>query len=218
MISRFREPVNGLTHLLAAIPAFLGWIALIILGWGDSLQLIGACIFGLSLTVLFIASGLYHSVIASAEVIQRLRKFDHAAIYLLIAGTYTPICLQFLDGAWRWGLLLVVWTLAIAGIVIKLRFIDAPRWLNTAPYLVLGWMAILAVPELLSSMPLIVVIWMAVGGGLYTLGAISYLLGWPVLKPGVFGNHELWHIFVILAGASHFAGIAISIAGPPGLA
>ena len=163
MLQRLREPVNGVTHLAAAVFALLGWVILVVLGWGDTLRLIGASIFGLSLTVLFLASGLYHSVVASPLVIQRLRKFDHAAIFLLIAGTYTPICVLYLDGVWRWGLLAVVWTIAVAGIIFKLIIIDAPRWLSTSAYLAMGWMAIFAVPELLKSMPPEVTLWMFLG-------------------------------------------------------
>lgn len=217
MLNRLREPVNGITHLAAAVFALGGLVILVLLSWGDARLMVSAGIFGLSLTVLFLASGLYHSVVASSIVIQRLRKFDHAAIFLLIAGSYTPISVFYLDGAWRWGLLTLVWTFATVGIIIKLFIIDAPRWLNTGAYLAMGWMAIFAIPELLKNMPPEVVVWMALGGTLYTVGAIVYVLERPVLKRGVFGYHELWHVFVILAGASHYMGVAITVLQSSGM-
>ena len=217
IFDRLREPVNGITHLAASVFALGGWVILVVLGWGDTLKLVVASVFGLSLTTLFLASGLYHSVVASPLVVQRLRKFDHAAIFLLIAGTYTPITALYLGNAWRWGLLAVVWIIAAAGIIFKLFVIDAPRWLSTGAYLAMGWMAVFAVPELLKSMPPEVVLWMALGGALYTVGAGVYLLEKPNFKPGVFGYHELWHVFVILAGASHFLGIAYALNESSGL-
>jgi hemolysin III len=212
MLSKLREPVNGLTHLIASAAALLGLIVLILLSWGDVTRLISAGVFGLSLTTLFLASGLYHSIKASPEVIKRLRLFDHAAIYLLIAGTYTPICVQYLNGSWRWGLLGVVWAMALIGIIAKIFTVDAPRWLTTGIYLAMGWMAVIAIHQLVRTMPLTVIVWMAVGGAFYTLGAVGYIIQRPVLRPGRFGYHEVWHIFVILAGASHYIGIANAVA------
>ncbi|MCK4724176.1 MAG: hemolysin III family protein, partial [Anaerolineales bacterium] len=116
MISKLREPVNGLTHLVAAAIALVGLVILVVLGWGQPGKVISLVIYGISLVTLFLASGLYHSVIATPRVLQRLRKFDHSAIFLLIAGTYTPICINLLDGFWKWGLLGIVWGLALTGI------------------------------------------------------------------------------------------------------
>lgn len=211
MLSKLREPVNGLTHLISAVAAFCGLFFLLALSWGNPVRVIGAGVFGLSLTLMFLASGLYHSVKGSPAVINRLRMFDHAAIFLLIAGTYTPICLLYLSGGWRWGFLGTVWSLAFIGSVVKSFIYDAPRGLTAGVYLVMGWMVVVAINQFLQSVPAAVIFWIAAGGAFYTVGAIGYILKRPVLKPGVFGFHELWHVFVILAGASHYIGIAMAI-------
>ncbi|MGD8604494.1 MAG: hemolysin III family protein [Anaerolineales bacterium] len=217
MFLNLREPINGLTHLLAAAASLVGSVVLIVLGWSHPAQLVGAAVFGSSLTILFLASGLYHSVRGSQTTILRLRMFDHAAIYLLIAGTYTPICLWYLSGGWRWGLLGIVWAMALTGIVTKVFLLDTPRGLTTGIYLAMGWMAVIALGPLLRSMPPGVMLWMAIGGAFYTLGAMGYIFKRPILKPGVFGFHEVWHIFVILAGASHYIGMALALVDSTGL-
>lgn len=211
MPSKLREPINGVTHLLAAGAAFIGTIVLVYLGRDSVANWVGAAIFGVTLTTLFLASGLYHSIQGSAELILRLRMFDHAAIYLLIAGTYTPICLQYLTGGWRWGLLGFVWAMAVAGVVTKILKIDAPRGFTTGIYLAMGWTAVIALGPLLGGMPSSVMLWMALGGAFYTLGAVGYIFKRPILKPGVFGFHEVWHIMVMLAAACHYIGIALAL-------
>jgi hemolysin III len=127
MLSKFREPVNGLTHLITAGVALVGLIALIIIGWGNPGKEISLLIYGLSLVLLFAASGTYHLVKGKPKTIEILRKFDHSAIYLLIAGTYTPICFNMLEGFWKWGMLGIVWGLALIGIGVKIFFIKVPR-------------------------------------------------------------------------------------------
>ena len=117
MIKKLREPVNGLTHFFAALVALVGLIALLIIGWGNTTKMVSLAIYGISLVLLFSASATYHMVKARPKVELALRKFDHAAIYLLIAGTYTPICINLMDGFWRWGLLAIVWGLAFSTVL-----------------------------------------------------------------------------------------------------
>jgi hemolysin III len=207
-----REPVNGLTHLIAAGVAAVGLVALLVLGWGDPVRVASLLVYGLSLVLLFIASGIYHSVNAGPLAIARLRKFDHAAIYLLIAGTYTPICLHFFTGFWQWGMVAVIWTLALIGVVVKLFVIRAPRWANAAVYLIMGWLGVLGVREIWQQMPPAAIGWLALGGALFTAGAIIYVLKRPDPRPGVFGFHEIWHIFIIFAALAHFILIARYVA------
>ena len=145
MLTKLREPVNGLTHLIAAGAALIGMILLLILGWGQPGKLISLLIYGLSLILLFLASGLYHSITANPKALVKLRKFDHSAIYLLIAGTYTPICFNMLEGFWKWGMLGIVWGLALIGIGVKIFFIKAPRWMTVGVYLFMGWLCILGI-------------------------------------------------------------------------
>ncbi len=212
MLSKLREPVNGLTHLIAAGAALIGLIILLFIGWGDSGKVISLTIYGISLTLLFLASGIYHSVDASPDMMLKLRKVDHSAIYLLIAGTYTPLCFNMLSGFWKWGLLGIIWGLALIGIGVKIFFINAPRWGTAGGYIIMGWLGILGIREIAAALPVGALIWLAIGGLMYTLGAIVYITKTMDFVPGVFGFHEVWHIFVILGALAHFIAIAFYIA------
>ncbi len=202
--SKIREPINALTHLLAGVFAFLGLITLIYYGWGDLQKIITFIIYGISLILLFTASGTYHMVIAHDSIIINLRKLDHSAIYLLIAGTYTPICMYYFNGFWQYGMLALIWSLALTGIVVKLFVINAPRWITAGIYLIMGWLAIMGVQEILRTMPTAAIIWLVIGGLFYTFGAIIYITKFMDFFPGKFGFHEVWHIFVILGAFSHY--------------
>jgi hemolysin III len=212
MISKFREPVNGLTHLITAGAALVGLVVLLVIGWGQPGKVASLAIYGTSLVLLFLASGIYHSVKAKPETMLKLRKFDHSAIYLLIAGTYTPICFNMLDGFWKWGMLGVVWGLALIGIGVKIFLIQAPRWVTAGVYIVMGWLCILGIQEILNALPLGALIWLVAGGVLFTLGAVVYITKRMDFVPGTFGFHEVWHIFVILGALAHFVMIAVYIA------
>ena len=212
MFSSLREPVNGLTHLLAAGAALIGLAVLLIIGWGQPGKVISLMIYAVSLVLLFLASGIYHSVRADPGVMLKLRKFDHAAIYLLIAGTYTPICFNMFDGFWKWGMLGIVWGLALTGIGVKIFVIQAPRWVTAGVYIVMGWLCILGIQEILRALPAGAILWLVAGGLLFTLGAVVYITKRMDFLPGVFGFHEVWHIFVILGALAHFIMIATYIA------
>jgi hemolysin III len=201
---KFREPISAITHLVAASISLIGLILLIIFGWGDNQKIITFSIYGISLILMFTASGTYHLVIARDTIILNLRKLDHSAIYLLIAGTYTPICVYFFNGFWQYGMLILIWSLAIIGIAVKLFVINAPRWITAGVYLVMGWLAIMGVQEILRTMPAAAIIWLVVGGLFYSLGAIIYITKFMDFLPGIFGFHEVWHIFVILGAFSHY--------------
>jgi hemolysin III len=208
----FREPVNGLTHLGAAVASLIGLIALLIWGWGNPIKEISLLIYGLSLILMFSASATYHMVYSSPGVSTWLRKIDHTAIYLLIAGTYTPICLNYLTGFWSYGLLIIIWIMALAGVIVKLFVIKAPRWVTAGIYLAMGWLSILFIRQILSSMPASAIAWLVMGGLLFTLGSVIYVIKKPDPWPDVFGFHEIWHIFVILGCLAHFILIAVFIA------
>ncbi len=212
MFKKIREPVNGLTHFFAAIVAGLGLIGLLILGWRSLPKEISLGIYGVSLILLFAASATYHMVKARPNVIEILRKLDHSAIYLLIAGTYTPICAIMFDGFWKWGLLSIIWSLALVGIVTKIFIIKAPRWLTAGVYIVMGWLCLAAIGEMLKVLPAGALIWLVTGGVIYTLGAIVYITKTLDFFPGKFGFHEVWHIFVILGALAHFIAIAAYVA------
>jgi len=212
LLQRMREPVNGLTHLGAAVAAGAGLGVLLYLGRGEFFRQVSLLVYGLSLVLMFAASGVYHTLRARPEILVWLRKLDHSAIYLLIAGTYTPICLHFFAGFWRWGMLAIIWGMALGGIIAKLFWINAPRWLTAGIYLLMGWLSVLALRQMLLNMPPGALIWLALGGVWFSVGAVIYILRKPNFIPGVFGFHEVWHIFVILGALSHYILIAAYVA------
>jgi hemolysin III len=206
--SYFREPFNGLSHLFGAILSLIGFVYLMVRGWGDSTRVIAYLIYGISLVLLFSASAAYHLTHANDRVMLVLRKFDHTAIYLLIAGSYTPMCLIFFEGFWRFGMLTIIWSMALIGIIVKLCVIKAPRWVTAGLYLLMGWTCVMAIGEMIRTMPAGAFVWLILGGLFYTVGAVIYITRKLDFKPDVFGFHEVWHIFVILGAASHFIMIA----------
>jgi hemolysin III len=209
---KLREPVNGLMHLAAAILSLLGLVGLLFMGHDSLVKGISLLVYGLSLVLMFSSSAAYHLVDAQPRITLWLRKLDHTAIYALIAGTYTPICLHFFSGFWAWGVLAIVWTLALGGIVLKLFIIKAPRGLTAGIYLGMGWLSLMAIRQMLLFMPMGALVWLSLGGLFFTVGAVVYISKKPDFFPGVFGFHEIWHIFVILGCLSHFILIAVYVA------
>ena len=212
MLKKLREPVNGLTHLGAAVAAGIGLIILLVIGWGNIGKTISLTVYGISLILLFAASAIYHMVWARPTILNNLRKLDHSAIYILIAGTYTPFCFNLFTGFWQWGMLILIWGLAIIGVAVKLLWMDAPRWLYTGVYIAMGWLALLGSKELLATLPAGAIAWLLIGGITFTVGAIIYATKSFNFFPGKFGFHEVWHIFVILGALAHFIGILVYIA------
>ena len=189
MLKNLREPVNSLTHWGGAFLALIGLIILLVVGWGTPARVISLLIYGVSLIVLFSASATYHMVQVKERALEVFRKIDHAAIYFLIAGTYTPFCVNAFSGFWKWGMLSIIWSLALIGIIVKVFYIRAPRWLNAGIYLVMGWLCIAAIGQMLAALPVWVLLWLVAGGLLYTLGAIIYITKIFNFVPGVFGFH-----------------------------
>ncbi len=210
--NKLRDPISGLTHLGAAIFSLFGLITLIIISWGETAKLASLIVYGISLILMFSASATYHMTISSPKVIEILRKIDHSAIFLLIAGTYTPFCINAFSGFWKWGLFSIIWALAIIGVGIKIFIVRAPRWVNAGVYLIMGWLVVSAAGEMLDKLPVGALSWLIAGGLIYTFGAIIYITKKLDFMPGVFGFHEVWHIFVILAASTHFVSILVYIA------
>ncbi len=211
---KLREPVNGLTHLAAGLLAFVGLVVLLATAAsaGRIDQLVAFGIFGVSLISLYAASALYHLLPLSPAGVARLRRLDHMTIFVLIAGTYTPFCLLALDGGWRWGLLGLIWGLALGGVLLKLLWMEAPRWLSVVLYLGMGWVAVIAAPALFRAVPAEGMAWVLAGGLTYSAGALVYGLKRPNPLPGVFGFHEVWHLFVVAGSACHFWAVLRYIA------
>lgn len=207
-MNKFREPVSGFTHLFGALVSLVGLILLIakkIMVPSDSpLGLFAVVVFGLSLIFLYTASTLYHLISSKDQVILFLRKLDHSMIFVLIAGTYTPICLIALEGTWRWALFSLIWAFAIIGIIIKLVWFNAPRWLSTLFYIGMGWLAVFAISPLSKVLPSSALALLVSGGVVYTLGGLIYALKWPKLGLKHWGFHEIFHLFVLGGSFLHY--------------
>jgi hemolysin III len=201
---RFREPVNGGSHLLGLLLAGAG--TLLLLRMATSQQQVAAfSVYGATLVLLYAASTLYHTLPLSDRPLRVLRTLDHIAIYFLIAGTYTPIALVTLDSRLGLWLLVAVWLIALAGIPFKLYFLDAPVWLSTGSYLAMGYLALVAMGPLVQATSVSGVLWLVAGGIAYTVGAVIYSCRKPNPFPGRFGHHEIWHLLVLVGSACHFA-------------
>jgi hemolysin III len=208
----FREPVSGLTHLAGALIAVPGLAWLIARSDGDPAKLASVVVYGLSVIVLFTSSAVMHLTHGSARLIDWLNRFDHSAIYLLTAGTYTPVCVNSLHGPLRLGLLIAVWVLAGLGVAQKLIVGPGRKssTLSTAFYIGMGWLAVIALPQLIRVLPLPALLLIVVGGLAYSGGALVYLFDDPDVRP-VFGLHEAWHLFVLAGAACHFAAIGLYV-------
>jgi hemolysin III len=215
MLNIFREPVSGLTHLAGALLAIVALCILTVRAalYGDIWHMVSFTIFGVTMFLMFASSSLYHLTHGSEDLLRWLNRFDHMAIFLLIAGTYTPVCLIGLGNDTGVILCIAAWILAFAGVLMKLFWIDAPRWLSTLIYILMGWMVVAAGPQLLQ-IPGHTLAWLAAGGVLYTIGALIYATEWPDPLPGWFGHHEIWHLFVIAGVFCHFWAIAFCLASP----
>ena len=203
---KMREPVSGLTHLLGAALSAVGLVLLIYyaVSVGTIWHIVSFAIFGGSLILLYTASTLYHLLNISEKGVRVLRKIDHMMIFVLIAGTYTPISLVPLRGGWGYTILVTIWGIAIIGIIMKLLWFDAPRWLYTLFYVIMGWLVVIAFWPMLKTIPAAGIAWLVAGGIFYSIGAAIYGTKWPPLKSKIFGFHEIFHLFVLLGSFSHF--------------
>lgn len=198
----YGERLNALTHLVGAVLALAGSIALIILATlgGDGWKIVSVSIYGATLVLLYSLSTLYHSMRGHAKDI--LRELDHHSIYLLIAGSYTPFCLVTLRGAWGWSLLGTVWGLAVIGSLEELRPKHGARIVSVVLYAVMGWMVVVALNPLLKALGPAGLAWLAAGGLFYTVGIIFY-----VLDKRLTHAHGIWHLFVLAGSAAHYVAI-----------
>ena len=208
---KMREPVNTWTHFITFLAAVIGLFFLIGLSWSNPSTLVTMTIYGVSVILLYGASSLYHWVFTTPKKELILRKMDHCAIYLLIAGSYTPVFYYGLDGSLKWIMLLCVWGLSVLGIVLKMFFMHIPRYVSTAFYLTLGWIALVPFMQLVHSLPTGAIILMVLGGVFYTIGAVIYATKWLDFYPGRFGFHEIFHLFIMAGTAVHFVMMVMYI-------
>lgn len=204
-----REMVSGITHLIGAVLALIGVIWLILLTNHDLPTLVTVIIFGVSVVLLYMASTTMHMLSSlkggQHHLVLRFQRLDHAAIYVMIAGCYTPLTYSLLTFHWRWVMLAIIWLLALAGAFMKLIFFYSGHF-STACYLVMGWVGVIAAPQALPVIDPNALWLLATGGVIYTIGAVIYALRKPDLHL-YFGHHELWHLFVMAGTACHFLAI-----------
>ena len=204
-MSKAKDPISSLSHMIGAVLFGVGTVVLLLkglLGGFDAITVLSALVFGLSLIALYSASAAYHFVNASEQVNLILRKLDHSMIYVLIAGSYTPILLHYYHAPHCYWLTAAIWAIGLTGIAVKLLWFNAPRMLYTAFYILMGWFVLFDLSALQNMAPGAIAL--LVGGGLsYTAGGIIYALKKPNFSKR-FGHHELFHILVLLGSLQHY--------------
>lgn len=203
--------MRGMLHLAAFPASLVAGLVLVFFVADGTRATVGSAIYALSAAVLFGVSALYHRGHWSDHTRALLRRLDHSNIFLLIAGTYTPIALVLLEGTTRRVVLAVVWLGALAGIVFRVVWITAPRWLYTPFYVALGWVAIAVMPELARNGGGAVVALLVLGGVAYSVGGLVYGLKRPDPVPAVFGYHEVFHTCTLAGFAAHYAAVVLAV-------
>lgn len=201
---RIKDPFCGISHGVGAVLSVIALVSLLILAGGRLWQTISFAVYGTSLIILYSASCLYHSLLVEERHVERLKRFDHVGIFLLIAGTYTPVCLVTLRGAWGWSMLTAEWVMAALGIAGIMLLKKMPAWLRVVLYLGMGWLAVIALAPLRAALPPAAMSWLFAGGIAYSVGIVFYATEWPHCWPGKFDGHDLWHLFVLGGSACHF--------------
>jgi hemolysin III len=209
MSIKTQESFNFYSHLSGVIAAVVGTVFLALVACYSSSALITSLIYGISVVFLFLASSLYHAFKKEENELSFWRKMDRFAIFCMIAGTYTPICYMFLDGAWRWSMIAIQWGLVGFGLASQLFFPRAPRVLYAIIYFIMGGLAFIPIKQMLAYMTVVQGVLLFAGGLFFTLGGLIYAIKRPKLIPGVFSFHELFHIMVLIGGGLHYALIYI---------
>jgi len=207
IIQRLHEPASTLTHVLGGFASLLGTAWLVWLAWGQWSKVWLLLIYGLSMTVMYSASSLLHGVKAHPSLQFQLNRLDHMSIFLVIAGTYTPIVYTFFPESWRWPVLFIIWLAALVGMVYKLISRRIHGFMNASIYLIITWGG--ALPLLLAGnaarwLPFDGLLLLLLGGLIYSVGFVIYYLRWPDPWPDLFGHHEIWHLFVLGGSLCHF--------------
>lgn len=207
-LARIKDPGSAFTHFVAMILAMIGVVPLLLKASREPghLHTAALTVFILSMIGLYAASTIYHTLDISPKINQLLRKIDHMMIFILIAGTYTPVCLIVLGDGTGWTMLALVWGIAAVGILINALWITCPKWFSSLIYIAMGWVCILAVTKILSSMPMAGFMWLLAGGVIYTVGGIIYALKLPFFnsRHQYFGSHEIFHLFVMGGSLCHY--------------
>lgn len=203
-----REPGSAITHFIGMMMAVLAAMPLLAKAGmtGSTVAVAAMMIFAMSMVCLYGASALYHSVNVTGKVLKVFKKIDHMMIFVLIAGSYTPVCMLILDHELGYSLLAAVWGIALAGILIKFFWVTCPKWFSSMLYIAMGWVCIFVFGELLATLPRPAFLWLLAGGLIYTAGGIIYALKCPIFnsKHKWFGSHEIFHVFVMAGSICHF--------------
>lgn len=202
----FREPVNSLTHLIGAGLALAGLIWLVVITYPDIDRLIVSIVYGISVILTFMASGIMHLYKGSNRVTDILIRLDHAAIYIMIAGSYTPIAYVYLDTVWFVWLMIAIWGMALGGVIWKIFFFQDNSITSLLYYLGMGWFSLLLIPHVLPLIDLTAFLLIVAGGISYTVGAVIFGLKRPNFNRW-WGHHEIWHLFVLAGFAFHFFSV-----------
>ena len=209
--SRVKEPFCGISHLIGAGLGISGLIVLLVLANGRPWHTLGFTIYGVAMVALYLASGLYHSLHLPEDGVEFMKRLDHTGIYLMIAGTYTPVCLVALRGPLGYKILAAEWSIAAVGIFATLVTKRINNVFRVVLYLCMGWLVVIAMPAIKAVLPGAAVTWMTVGGIIYTVGTVIYATEKPVLWPGKFDAHDLWHVFTLAGSACHYVLMAVFI-------
>ena len=208
MTLKIKDPGSALTHFIAMILALCAASPLIIKAAAepDKSHVLALSIFIVSMILLYAASTIYHTLDISPKINRMLRKVDHMMIFILIAGSYTPICVIPLRDTVGIPLLILVWAVAIAGMLIKAFWITCPKWFSSTIYIAMGWLCVLAMVPLVQTLPTAAFIWLVAGGVIYTIGGVIYALKLPLFnaKHQYFGSHEIFHVFVMAGSLCHY--------------
>ena len=214
-----REPGSALTHFVGMMMALAAATPLLIKAAVSSTAhaVLAMSIFMLSMILLYGASAAYHSLNIGGRALRIFRKLDHMMIFVLIAGSYTPVCLIILGGKTGYGLCALVWSIALAGILIKALWITCPKWFSSILYIAMGWVCVLAFTQILNSLSSAAFGWLLAGGIIYTIGGIIYALKLPIFnsKHKNFGSHEIFHLFVMGGSICHFIMMYVFVAPMP---
>ena len=201
----FRDPINGLTHCIGIFFAIIGTVFLIftVSSPPKFWHILSFAIFGIGMVLLYTASTLYHWLPLQERGIKVLRRIDHSMIFIYIAATYTPVCIIALPNVWGWSILGSIWAFALSGIFIKIFWLQAPRWLSTAIYLVMGWAALIVIYPLYLAISAPALTYLIGGGVLYSIGAVLYAIKKPNFYK-YFSFHEIFHLFVMAGSLCHY--------------
>lgn len=203
-----KDPGSAITHFIGMLMAAFAALPLLFKASKapDPVHFISLGIFALSMILLYTASTVYHTFDLSDKINRRLKKFDHMMIFILIAGTYTPVCLIVLNGPVGIGLLSIIWSMALLGIGLKAFWVYCPKWVSSIIYIAMGWTCVLAFSPLLNALPADAFNWLLAGGIIYTAGGVIYALKLPIFnkRHKNFGSHEIFHLFCLGGSACHF--------------